>query len=318
METDDSIRSENKFKRIFFAPLIGINRLTGWFLAQIFVDSKQEAEEEILDLVDAGSEKGFIEDTSVEIINNAFEFDDLEISDVMTHRVDVVGISADTALDDIIYVALDKGFSRLPVYDGSLDNIIGIIIVKDLLSLVGEADLSEFSLNSFLRDAVCIPESGSCTGVFKLLKEKKAGMAIVIDEYGGTAGIVTMEDLIEKIMGNIQDEYDEDVPAIKQIGEDKYSVDGKTNPEDVLELFGYELRENHEYETLSGFVTDLLGYIPEQSETDDKHTPHVDYEDVRFVVTGVDDNCISKIIVYRTNQSGKEAIKDEKKTKEKA
>jgi len=270
------------------------------FFSKLFSKEKKVTEKDILSMVD--------EATSADIITNVFEFEDLEVKDAMTHRVNVVGVKADAKLDDIIYIALDEGFSRLPVYEENLDNIIGIIIVKDLLSLVGKPDLSEFSLEKFLREAVFIPESGSCTGLFKLLKEKKAGMAIVVDEYGGTAGIVTMEDLIEEIMGSIQDEYDtEEELEVKQIGDEKYDIDGESDPEDVLELFGYELPENHEYETIAGFVTDLLGFIPEQANLEEGQTPHVDYKDIRFVVRGMENHCISRIIAFRKGQSADRA-----------
>jgi len=258
-------------------------------------DDNKVTEEDILSMVD--------EDTSAEIITNAFEFDDLEVSDVMTHRVNVVGISADTSLDDIVYIALDEGFSRLPVYRDNLDNIIGIIIVKDLLCLVGKAAPDDFSIDKFIREAVFVPESSSCTGLFKTMKEKKAGMAIVVDEYGGTAGIVTMEDLVEEIMGSIQDEYDtEDETEIKKIGDEKYEIDGETDPEEALELFGHELPDNHEYETVAGLVTDLLGFIP---DPEDEQTPHADYKDVRFVAVGIEDNCISRVIAFRKKEKEK-------------
>lgn len=284
MESEDSnLRKTNKLKNFF----------------QRFSKKVEVTEDDIRSMVD--------EETSAEIITNAFEFEDLEVKDVMTHRVNVVGLKADAKLDDIIYIALDEGFSRLPVYGENLDDIIGIIIVKDLLSLVGEKDTSDFKLSDFLRDAVFIPESGSCTGLFKLLKEKRVGMAVVVDEYGGTAGIVTMEDLIEEIMGSIQDEYDDDEEEskIEKIGEEKYAIDGETDPEEVLSLFGYEFPENHEYETLTGFVTDLLGFIPTMAE--DEETPYVDYKDLRFVVKEMEDNCIEKVIVFRN-----EAVKLEK------
>jgi putative hemolysin len=272
-------------------------------------------EDAILSMVDAAEESGVIEETGAEIITNALEFEELTASDVMTHRVNVVGIKAGTPLDDIIYIALDKGFSRLPVYGENLDDIIGIIIVKDLLSWVGKSDLSAFSLDGVLREAVFIPESGSCTGLFKLLKAKKSGMAIVIDEYGGTAGVATMEDLVEEIMGSIQDEYDDDEDddelKIKKIGrdiEEKYQIDGDADPDEVLERFGYELPENHEYETLAGFVTDLLGYIP---DAEDK-PPCVDYKDLRFVAVKTEDNCISQVIAYRMERSNEKKPEEEK------
>ena len=124
-------------------------------------------------------------------------------------------------------------------------------------------------------------------------------MAVVVDEYGGTAGLITVEDLIESVMGNIQDEYDDEEAKIKAIGKEKYEIDGECDPEEVLELFGYELPEDHEYDTIAGFVTDLLGYIPE----DVSKPPHADYKDIRFVVIAVDDNCISRLIAVRNEQN---------------
>ncbi|MCL1881547.1 MAG: hemolysin family protein [Oscillospiraceae bacterium] len=298
MESDER-RQNNNSKRILLSPLILLHKLLG----KIISDAPKATEDAILSMVDAAEEIGVIEEEGAKIISNAFEFDGLTASDVMTHRVNVIGVKSNTSLDDIIYLALDKGFSRLPVYRENLDDIIGIIIVKDLLSWIGKSDLSTFSLEETMREAVLIPESGSCAGLFKLFKQKKSSMAIVIDEYGGTAGIVTVEDLVEEIMGSIQDEYDGDEDdvdlKIKQVGEKngskKYKVDGEADPEEVLELFGYELPENHEYETIAGFVTDLLGFIPENGETH-----HVDYKDLRLVATETKDNCIHRIIVYRS------------------
>jgi len=260
-------------------------------------------------VVDAGEESGAIEEESAEMISNVFEFDDMDVSDVMTHRVNIVGVEAGTALDDIIYIALDEGFSRIPVYKGSIDKIIGIIIVKDLLCLVGGDKHLEFNINDFLREVIFIPESCPCRDAFNELTSKKAGMAVVIDEYGGTAGILTMEDLIEAVMGNIQDEYDEEDEEITEIGKEKYEVDGETDPEDVLELFGHELPENHEYDTIAGFVADLLGYIPEEADL----PVNVSYRDVLFVITEAEDNFITKIKAIR--QEGEKPEKPKEKDK---
>ncbi|MCL1903889.1 MAG: hemolysin family protein [Oscillospiraceae bacterium] len=291
METDDLSAEGIKPKpRPFFrAPLMGLNKLTGRLLGG---DEKRITKSELLSMVD---------EDSAEIITNTFEFDDLEASDVMTHRINVVGVSIEAKLDDIIYVALDKGFSRLPVYRENLDHIIGIIIVKDFLSLIGKnnEELSEFSLENFVREAIYIPESCACTKLFRTLKEKKAGMAIVVDEHGGTAGIITMEDIVEEIMGSILDEYDKDEVEFKQIDENKYQIDGEADPEDALKLFGHELPENHEYETMAGFVTDLLGFIPEQAKIDNGQRPRVDYKDLHFIVAAMEDNCISRIIAFK-------------------
>ena len=246
-------------------------------------------------MVDAGNESGAIEDTSVEMINNIFEFSDLCAADVMTHRVNIVAVEVNETLDDIIYIALEEGFSRMPVYEGSIDKILGIVIVKDLLSLVGSDKIDEFNLRDFIREGVFIPEKCSCNDTFKFLTGMKSGMAVVVDEYGGTAGIVTLEDIIESVMGNIQDEYDDEAALIKKLKNEKYEVNGEADPDEVLELFGYSLPEEHGFDTISGFVTNLLGYLPENI---DKY-PHVVYEDLKFVILEVRDNCIEKLIVFR-------------------
>lgn len=252
-------------------------------------------EDEIRSLVDAVAESGEIENSSAELINNVFEFGDQRVSDIMTHRVNMAAVDENASVDDVVYLALEEGFSRIPVFRESVDDIVGIIIVKDLLCLIGKENPESYKAKDFIRDVIFLPESCPCDEAFKQLTETKSGIAVAVDEYGGTAGIITAEDLIESVMGNIEDEYDDEEIKIKSIGKEKYQIDGDTDPEDVLELFGYDLPEDHEYDTIAGFVTDLLGYIPEDTEK----TPHVDYEDVRFVVTEVSDNCISRIIAVR-------------------
>jgi putative hemolysin len=277
--------------KILLAPLIGLNFLLTALLKKVLGDYRGVTEDTILSMVDEGEESGAIEEESAEMISNIFEFDEMNVSDVMTHRVNIVGIEAGASLDDIIYIALDEGFSRIPVYKGKIDKIIGIIIVKDLLCLVGNEKHLEFDINDFLREVIFMPESCSCRNAWSELTSKKTGMAVILDEYGGTAGILTLEDLIEAVMGNIQDEYDEEEVEITEIGKDKYIIDGEADPEDVLELFGHELPEDHEYDTLAGFVADLLGYIPEEADL----PVNVAYEDVLFVITEAEDNFITKI-----------------------
>ncbi len=281
-------------------PLILLEKGLGALLKKALGDSfRGPAEDEILSLADAGAESGEIETSSAELISNVFEFNDLKASDVMTHRVNITAVSEEESLDDIVYLALEEGFSRIPVYRESIDDIVGIIIVKDLLCLIGSDDTEKYTAKDFIREVAYIPESCSCADAFKQLTESKSGMAVVVDEYGGTAGLITVEDLIESVMGNIQDEYDDEEAKIKAIGKEKYEIDGECDPEEVLELFGYELPEDHEYDTIAGFVTDLLGYIPE----DVSKPPHADYKDIRFVVIAVDDNCISRLIAVRNEQN---------------
>lgn len=280
-------------------PLVLLEKGLDFLLRKALGDSfKPATEDEILSLMDAGAENGEIEASSVKLINNVFEFGDMKISDVMTHRVNISAVEESAKTDDIVYLALEEGFSRIPVYRESIDDIVGIILVKDLLCLIGKDNPEDYTAKDFIREVIYIPESCPCDEAFKQLTESKSGMAVAIDEYGGTAGLVTVEDLIESVMGNIQDEYDDEEINIKSLGKGKYQVDGECDPEEVLELFGYELPEDHDYDTIAGFVTDLLGYIPENADKN----PHADYEDIRFVVTEVSDNCISKMIVFKNKK----------------
>ncbi len=294
---DNDGRKRNKFVEIILYPLVLINKGLSFVLKKAIGEGYVEdvTEDDILSMVDAGNESGAIEDSSVEMINNVFEFNDLCAADVMTHRVNIVGVEINESLDDIIYIALEEGFSRMPVYEGSIDKILGIIIVKDLLCLVGSDNLEEFNLRDFIREGVFIPEKCSCADTFKFLTGMKSGMAIVVDEYGGTAGIVTLEDIVESVMGNIQDEYDDEAAMIRKLKDDKYEINGEADPDEVLELFGYSLPDEHDYDTISGFVTDLLGYLPEDVSVH----PQVNYESIRFVIIEVCDNCIERLIAFK-------------------
>ena len=167
-------------------------------------------EEDILHLVNAGNENGVIEEQQREMINNIFEFDDIPISDVMTHRKELVAIDVKMAIADVVKLAQDEKYSRMPVYQDNIDNIIGVLNAKDLLGLIGRQDISGYGVRYFMREALFVPETAKCDDVLSEMSRQKAQMAIVVDEYGGTAGVVCMEDILEEIVGNIQDEYDEE------------------------------------------------------------------------------------------------------------
>lgn len=291
---------KRRVRRFLLGWLVALNKgITRLLKKALGTDYMDITEDEVLDMVDAlaktpndDGDDSVIEEASAQMINNIFEFNDLTAEDVMTHRTNIVGVEKNVSLEDIIYVALDMGFSRIPVYEGSIDRIIGIIIVKDLLSLVGERDLSSFNVQDFLRDVIFIPEACPCSDTFRSLTSLRSGMAVVVDEYGGTAGIVTLEDIIEAVMGNIQDEYDDEKLQIVDIGDGQYDIDGEADPEDVLALFGAQLPEEHEYRTIAGLITDKLGYIPEGDEI---VPPSVDYEGVHLVALHIEDRCIIKV-----------------------
>ena len=304
--TPDGAAAEksHRIRRVLLAPLCALNRgITALLKKALGANYADVTEDEVLNMVDAlakDEDDDTIEEESAQMITNIFEFSSLTAGDVMTHRTSIVGVDINKiTLDDLIYLALDLGFSRLPVYDATIDKIVGLIIVKDLLCLIGKEDLSDFKASDFLRDVIFIPEACPCPDIFKSLTELKSGMAVVVDEYGGTAGIVTLEDIIEAVMGNIQDEYDDEKSEIVKVGEEQYDIDGEADPEDVFGLFGASLPEEHEYETIAGFVTDKLGYIPEGGEL---VPPVVEYEGVRLVVLSVEDRRITKIRAVRASE----------------
>lgn len=303
--TRDTQEKPHKFLKILLAPLSALNRgLTALLRKALGTDYLDVTSDEVMDMVDAlvnDEDENSIEEDSAQMISNIFEYNSLTAGDVMTHRTSIVGVDIrTTTLDDLIYLALDMGFSRIPVYEGTIDRIIGIIIVKDLLCLIGKQDLSGFRIHDFLRDIIFLPEACPCSDTFHSLTSMKSGMAVVVDEYGGTAGIVTLEDIIEAVMGNIQDEYDNEKNEIVEVGEDEYEVVGEADPDKVFELFGVKLPEEHEYETIAGFITDKLGYIP---EGDELIPPSVDYEGVRLIVLLVEDRTIIKVRAARVPES---------------
>ncbi len=310
-QPEEEKQNGRKVRRFLLGWLAALNKgITALLKKALGPDYMAVTEDEVLDLVNAlaqtpdddGGGENVIEEASAQMINNIFEFKDMNAGDVMTHRTNIVGVDMSVTLDDLIYLALDMGFSRIPVYEGSIDKIVGIVIVKDLLSLVGKdkEDLEHFNVRDFIRDVIFIPESCPCSETFKSLTSLKSGMAVVADEYGGTAGIVTLEDIIEAVMGNIQDEYDDEKSEIVKIGDDQYDIDGEADPDEVFGLFGVELPEEHEYETIAGFVTDKLGYIPEGDEIT---PPCVEFDGVKLVVLQVEDRCILKIRASRLPQT---------------
>lgn len=247
-------------------------------------------EEEILLMVDAVGESGAIEESQAEMISNIFEFDDVEIREVMTHRTEVLALEQNQSAADAVELALDKGISRIPVFEESIDNIVGVVFVKDLLAFALEGNAKEHKVSEYTRDIYFVPESNSCKQVFKEFTDTKSQIAAVVDEYGGTAGIVTMEDLIETIVGSIQDEYDNEAEEITKLSEGVFDILGNADYEDVFEQIGMDTEENQDYETIGGFVIDLLGYIPKEGQT-----PAVVYKDAKFKVLSAKDNKIIKL-----------------------
>lgn len=246
-------------------------------------------EEEILMMVDAGEEKGVIEESQKEMINNIFEFDDIVAADVMTHRTEIEAVEIHEPLADIVKLAIDEGYSRIPVYKEELDNIVGILYVKDLLKYVGNDVPKSFKISNIMRPAVFVPESKKCGDLFNEMTEQKLQMAIIVDEYGGVAGLVTIEDLLESIVGNMQDEYDDEEEEIEQMTDGRFVLEGTSDIGELAETLEIDFPEG-EYDTIGGFIMSELGRIPTQEEK-----AEVRYGGYIFTVTEMDERRISKV-----------------------
>ena len=264
----------------------GILRLMGYDPKHM---QEEVTEEEIRLMVDMGNEHGAIEKSEKEMINNIFEFDDRTAGELMTHRTEIIAVPADAGLDEIIRLATEEGYSRMPVYEEDIDNIIGVLYVKDLLGFAIQP-ANGFQIRDHIRKALFVPETNSCEELFQQLKTKKLQMAIVIDEYGGTSGLVTMEDLLESIVGNIQDEYDEEEEQISRVGDHIYLIDGTTSIEEVERLFDISFPEDSEYDTLGGYITEQLGHIPRTGEL-----ARVELENIQFTVVSMVERRIAKV-----------------------
>lgn len=294
-------------------------------------DEENVTEEEIRMMVDVGGEKGVIEDVQKTMIDNIFEFDDLTAEDIMTPRTDVESVEVEEGLAEALRIGVDGGYSRLPVYEEDIDNIIGVLYVKDLLPYVGQEIPKDITIRHIVRETYFVPGTKKCGDLLSEMTEKHIQMSIVVDEYGGFAGIVTMEDLLESIVGNIQDEYDHEEEEVTKLGENEFDVDGSLNIDELNDQLGVKLPEG-EYDTVAGYIMDVLGRIPEE----DEH-PSVVFENVALTVAKMDERRIERVHVKveprveiaedgeaaddkeekRTEKGEKKRPKDREKDKEK-
>lgn len=295
------MKATKPFVKILSHSTNGVVRLFG---IDPTADEENVTEEEILMMVDVGEEKGVIENTQAEMINNIFELDDIDAGDIMTHRVDMTAVEADEPVSEVIQVAMKDGYSRIPVFDDDPDNIIGIVYVKDLLKYIGTQLPTNQSIREVMRSAFFVPETKKCGELFTELIEKRLQIAIVVDEYGGTAGLVTLEDIIESIVGNIQDEYDDEDEEIAKINDNTFTVEGTTDLDEIDELIGAEIPEG-DYDTVAGFIISQLGYLPKDGDLD-----CIELDNLKFTVLSVEDRRIAKVridIAPRTDESDEEA-----------
>lgn len=252
-------------------------------------------EDEIIDLVDEAHEQGIIQESEAEMIQNIMEFHDKAAKDIMTHRKNINALDDTTLLKDAILYTPEHSNSRYPVYHEDIDNIVGFIHIKDAMEHQNRAEYESKSLMQIpklVRSVAYIPETRGIDSLFQAMQSKKIHIAIVVDEYGQTAGLVTMEDILEEIVGNIFDEYDESEEFIQPQFDESILMDGLTPLDDVEEVLGIDLGD-HAFETLNGYLTSLLGHIP---TAEDKEIHANGY---CFQILSVENNIIQKIRVEK-------------------
>ena len=238
-------------------------------------------------------EKGVIEETEKDMIANILDFNDTTAGETMTHRKDIAAVADDEPVSQVVAVAMEHGCSRVPVYHEDIDSVVGICYVKDLLPYVGRGIPQDASVTRLMRPAYFIPESKKCSQLFTELTERKVQIAIVVDEYGGTAGLITLEDLVESIVGNIQDEYDNEEEEIHRMSETEFTVDGSASIDEISGLTGVELPEGG-YDTVAGLVTEILGRIPKEGER-----PQVEVAGLTITVLEIEDKRLSRLLIVK-------------------
>ena len=255
------------------------------------VDEHEEetvTEEEIKMMIDQGEEKGTIEEEEKELLNNVFEFDDITVSEIMTHRKDIFAVDINMSMDELMQIISkeDYKYSRIPVYDETIDGIKGILYVKDILKNVSKKN---FRIKSIIHEPYFVPQTKMIDDLFREMQKHKTQMAIILDEYGGTAGLITMEDILEELVGEIYDEYDEEESQYEKIDESTYILSGNMTIYDVNKLLNAEIPEG-DYDTISGFLQDELDRIPKEEEN-----PIIETEKVTYKIEEYEDNRILKI-----------------------
>jgi putative hemolysin len=287
---------------VLFLPALAMERISSLVIRMFGFDPSVKphgvTEEEIRMMVNEGEQRGSIEVQEREMINNIFEFDDRAVTEVMTHRTEVAALPDTATLEDAAALFLSTGYSRIPVYEQNIDSIVGILYAKDLLFYLDSNE--QFLLKQVMRRPLYIPETCSCSDALAMFRLEKTQMAVVVDEYGGTYGIVTMEDLLEAIVGNIQDEYDDEAEPATLISEGVYMLDGTMSISDAEKLLCFRMPEDHYAETLGGFVTELLGGVPGAGEQ-----RSITFDGVALTVLQADEKRITKIraaIVPKNNK----------------
>ena len=276
-----------------FVFMLIANILLKLFKQETIVTDETFSEEDVMSMLEVGQESGVIKEEGKKMINSIFEFDDKLAYEIMTPRTDVFMIDIEDPLDEYLDDLMMLRYSRIPVYKSETDNIIGILNVKDFFRKAREDSFETVEIEPILREPYFVPETKNIDSLFVELQKMKMQIAVLIDEYGGFSGIVTMEDIIEEVMGNIIDEYDEEDEFIDKVDENIYLVDGDVSLDDINEELSINL-ESESSETIGGFILDILGEIPEESDIGRT----VEFENYQFKIMAVKDRRIERVKIY--------------------
>ena len=274
-----------------FTKLLSVSTKLVLKLLRMQTEDQEEAvtEEEIKALLKMGNESGTFDDEEREMIDSVFAFDDRTAREIMVPRRDVVVMDIGEPFDELIDEVLESRHSRIPVYEENIDNIIGVLHVKDVMIEMRRSGLDGINIRDMLHEPFFVPETKEADELFRTMQETRHHMALLVDEYGGFSGIVTIEDLVEEIMGDINEEYEEVVPEIVPVSEDEYVLDGGILIEDLNDELGLKL-ETENYDTLSGYLIEQLGHIPAKEDRD-----VIESDNLVFTVGEVKDNRITKV-----------------------
>lgn len=268
---------------ILLTPIVFIFNLWKIMLNRLFNFTKDEGvtSDELVTIIEEAEAEGDLKEHESDLIVAAIEFSDLEVKEILTPRVDVVAINKETPIDEIKNVFKENSFSRLPVYDGTIDNIVGIVHEKDFYHLYYTKDNADIDINSIIKDIIFTNPNIKVASLLKLLQASKSHIAVVIDEYGGTLGIITMEDILEELVGEIYDEHDEVEENYQRIDDNTILVECDSDVEDLFEYLGLKETDEYEFNTVSGWIIHMLDRMPKINDT-------FDYKNYTIIITDAD------------------------------
>jgi putative hemolysin len=275
--------------------VVSLTKATNFFVNLIYSDENEDenqiTEEEIRMMINVGEERGIFRKAETEMINSIFQFDDTTVSDVMTPRPDMVMLSLECSFEETLKVIIDEKYSRIPVYEDNIDNIVGVLYTKDIIDYMAfNSEQEEFHLSNFIKEPYFVTEYMKIDMLLKEMQKRSMHISIVIDEYGTTAGLITIEDTLEEIVGNIYDEYDEMEEEIAVKGENEFEIDGGINMTELNDLLSSGHSEN--YDTVSGLLLDYFGKFPKKGES-------ILIEEYKFTILEVENKRIKKILVKK-------------------